>query len=379
MKKISILWLSFFPLLAGAALSPSLSEISQTFPTVSNLWLKSLITIPSICVVLGQVVQPKLSRKITAKTQVLGGLFLYALGALPYIWPSFPIIILSRILLGIGLSLLVPHTIGLIQANFEGKIQKKLLGYASALNNFGTVVAVIYAGLVSNKDWRLVFLIYLLAIISLVTIYLFLPNDKQEVTSPKQATNEKVPYNVVRIWLKMFLLTVIYFTIPTNLAFYMHDHFQQQGTLIIGILMAITSLFGVISGMIFSYFPGRKNSQVQELILIGLFLISMCLLSFTQILPLFILGLLFSGWGLGWGLPCFNHQLISTLTHPSSATLGIGQAMIFLGQFVSPFLIAFMSNLSHQDNPFLMSLILLGVLLGIAMLDFSKNQPTMDR
>ncbi|CEN28677.1 MAG: MFS transporter [Lactococcus sp.] len=379
MKKISILWLSFFPLLAGAALSPSLSEISQTFPTVSNLWLKSLITIPSICVVLGQVVQPKLSRKITAKTQVLGGLFLYALGALPYIWPSFPIIILSRILLGIGLSLLVPHTIGLIQANFEGKIQKKLLGYASALNNFGTVVAVIYAGLVSNKDWRLVFLIYLLAIISLVTIYLFLPNDKQEVTSPKQATNEKVPYNVVRIWLKMFLLTVIYFTIPTNLAFYMHDHFQQQGTLIIGILMAITSLFGVISGMIFSYFPGRKNSQVQELILIGLFLISMCLLSFTQTLPLFILGLLFSGWGLGWGLPCFNHQLISTLTHPSSATLGIGQAMIFLGQFVSPFLIAFMSNLSHQDNPFLMSLILLGVLLGIAMLDFSKNQPTMDR
>ncbi len=259
------------------------------------------------------------------------------------------------------------------------KIQKKLLGYASALNNFGTVVAVIYAGLVSNKDWRLVFLIYLLAIISLVTIYLFLPNDKQEVTSPKQATNEKVPYNVVRIWLKMFLLTVIYFTIPTNLAFYMHDHFQQQGTLIIGILMAITSLFGVISGMIFSYFPGRKNSQVQELILIGLFLISMCLLSFTQTLPLFILGLLFSGWGLGWGLPCFNHQLISTLTHPSSATLGIGQAMIFLGQFVSPFLIAFMSNLSHQDNPFLMSLILLGVLLGIAMLDFSKNQPTMDR
>ena len=373
MKKISILWLSFFPLLAGAALSPSLSEISQTFPTVSNLWLKSLITIPSICVVLGQVVQPKLSRKVTAKTQVLGGLFLYALGALPYIWPSFPIIILSRILLGIGLSLLFPHTIGLIQANFEGKIQKKLLGYASALNNFGTVVAVIYAGLVSNKDWRLVFLIYLLAIISLVTIYLFLPNDKQEVTSPKQATKEKVPYNVVRIWLKMFLLTVIYFTIPTNLAFYMHDHFQQQGTLIIGILMAITSLFGVISGMIFSYFPGRKNSQVQELILIGLFLISMCLLSFTQTLPLFILGLLFSGWGLGWGLPCFNHQLISTLTHPSSSTLGIGQAMIFLGQFVSPFLIAFMSNLSHQDNPFLMSLILLGVLLGIAMLDFSKK------
>ena len=373
MKKISILWLSFFPLLAGAALSPSLSEISQTFPTVSNLWLKSLITIPSICVVLGQVVQPKLSRKVTAKTQVLGGLFLYALGALPYIWPSFPIIILSRILLGIGLSLLVPHTIGLIQANFEGKIQKKLLGYASALNNFGTVVAVIYAGLVSNKDWRLVFLIYLLAIISLVTIYLFLPNDKHDVNSTKQTIKEKVPYNVVRIWLKMFLLTVIYFTIPTNLAFYMHDHFQQQGTLIIGILMAITSLFGVISGMIFSYFPGRKNSQVQELILIGLFLISMCLLSFTQTLPLFILGLLFSGWGLGWGLPCFNHQLISTLTHPSSSTLGIGQAMIFLGQFVSPFLIAFMSNLSHQDNPFLMSLILLGVLLGIAMLDFSKK------
>ncbi|MCJ1995788.1 MFS transporter [Lactococcus piscium] len=373
MKKISILWLSFFPLLAGAALSPSLSEISQTFPAVSNLWLKSLITIPSICVVLGQLVQPKLSRKVTAKTQVLLGLFLYALGALPYIGPTFPIIILSRILLGIGLSLLVPHTIGLIQANFEGKIQKKLLGYASALNNFGTVVAVVYAGLVSNKDWKLVFLIYLLAIISLVTIYLFLPNDQHEVNSPKQPTKEKVSYNVVRIWLKMFLLTVIYFTIPTNLAFYMHDHFQQQGTLIIGILMAITSLFGVISGMIFSYFPGRKNSHLQELILIGLFLISMCLLSFTQTLPLFILGLLFSGWGLGWGLPCFNHQLISTLTHPSSSTLGIGQAMIFLGQFVSPFLIALMSSLSHQDNPFLMSLILLGVLLGIAMLDFSKK------
>lgn len=124
MRKLSILLLSFFPLVAGAALSPTLSEISHSFPEISELWIKSLVTIPSICVVIGQMLMVNVYRKITPKYQVLIGLVLYACGFIPYFGSTFPILLASRILLGIGLNLIVPRTVGFIQLYFSGMISK---------------------------------------------------------------------------------------------------------------------------------------------------------------------------------------------------------------------------------------------------------------
>lgn len=373
MRKLSIIWLSFFPLLAGAVLSPSLSAIAKAYPSVPEIWIKSLVTIPSICVVFGQSIQISLSRKMSVKNQVLIGLVLYSCGVIPFVSHHFYMLIISRIVLGIGLSILVPHTIGLIQGNFQGNEQKKMLGYSSALNNFGTVAAVLYSGLVSNNDWHFVFLIYLLALPSLILIFYFLPNSKETTQHDNQSNQDKLTLKIFRVLFKMFLLTVIYFVIPTNLSFYMFTQFYQDNSFAVGIVMAFISLSGVISGLVFSRFPGKKSNQTQEMIIITLFIISMILLSIAQTFQLFVFALLMSGWALGWGLPCFNQQLIATIGRKKSKFIGVGQAMIFLGQFASPFIISFFAQFLHASNPFIISTGLMFLLLGVVMVDFNKK------
>lgn len=377
MRKLSILLLSLFPLLAGAALSPALSEIARNFPGISELWIKSLVTIPSICVVIGQIVMANLPKKLSPRWQVLAGLLLYACGFIPYLWSTFPILVVSRIILGIGLSLLVPWTVGFIQLYFSGNEQKVMLGYASGLNNLGTVIAVLYSGIVSGFDWHFVFFIYLLALLSFLMSVLFLPEgvNEETVSEMREIVKNKsgLSINLVMVWIKMFLLTVIYFIIPTNLSFYMATQFHQHNTMTVGVLMSVLSLFGVIAGMLYARVLAHQTSRIQEVIIIAIFAAALCLLSFATTLPVFIIGLLLTGWGLGWGLPYLNAQLLATVDSNASNQVGIGQSMIFLGQFVSPFMISVLAKIGHQENPFIIGGSLLLIFIVLMFIDAKQK------
>ncbi len=377
MRKLSILLLSLFPLLAGAALSPALSEIARNFPGISELWIKSLVTIPSICVVIGQIVMANLPKKLSPRWQVLAGLLLYACGFIPYLWSTFPILVVSRIILGIGLSLLVPWTVGFIQLYFSGNEQKVMLGYASGLNNLGTVIAVLYSGIVSGFDWHFVFFIYLLALLSFLMSVLFLPEgvNEETVSEMREIVKNKsgLSINLIMVWIKMFLLTVIYFIIPTNLSFYMATQFHQHNTMTVGVLMSVLSLFGVIAGMLYARVLAHQTSRIQEVIIIAIFAAALCLLSFATTLPVFIIGLLLTGWGLGWGLPYLNAQLLATVDSNASNQVGIGQSMIFLGQFVSPFMISVLAKIGHQENPFIIGGSLLLIFIVLMFIDAKQK------
>lgn len=252
-----------------------------------------------------------------------------------------------------------------------------MLGYAGGLNNLGTVVAVLYSGIVSRFDWRLVFLIYLLALVCFVISAIFLPNgthDKKiQTRSNVPANASRISCHLVMIWVKMLLLTVIYFIIPTNLSFYMSTQFSQHNPILVGILMSVLSLFGVVSGILYARLLAFRNSRVQETVVISIFAIGFCLLSFATTLPLFIIGLLLTGWGHGWGLPYLNAQLFAAIVEKSSHYVGIGQSMIFLGQFISLFLISFLSNLFHQKNSFVIGESLVFVFMIMMMLDLKTT------
>ena len=283
----------------------------------------------------------------------------------------------SRIILGIGLSLLVPWTVGFIQLYFSGNEQKVMLGYASGLNNLGTVIAVLYSGIVSGFDWHFVFFIYLLALLSFLMSVLFLPEgvNEETVSEMREIVKNKsgLSINLIMVWIKMFLLTVIYFIIPTNLSFYMATQFHQHNTMTVGVLMSVLSLFGVIAGMLYARVLAHQTSRIQEVIIIAIFAAALCLLSFATTLPVFIIGLLLTGWGLGWGLPYLNAQLLATVDSNASNQVGIGQSMIFLGQFVSPFMISVLAKIGHQENPFIIGGSLLLIFIVLMFIDAKQK------
>ena len=52
------------------------------------------------------------------------------------------------------------------------------MGYSSAMNQMGGVVATLLSGLLANISWRASFLVYLMGLISIVLCLIYLPNDK---------------------------------------------------------------------------------------------------------------------------------------------------------------------------------------------------------
>ncbi len=52
------------------------------------------------------------------------------------------------------------------------------MGLSAAMNQMGGVVATLLAGLLANISWNYAFLVYLIAILAIILVLVYLPNDK---------------------------------------------------------------------------------------------------------------------------------------------------------------------------------------------------------
>jgi MFS family permease len=399
MKRIAILSVSLLLLLAGAALSPALFSIMHSYPAISPVLIKSLVTIPSICVIIVNLLLNAKNKFTSQKQQLLVGLIIYALGGmLPLLsTSSFTALLLSRVILGLGLGLIATPAIGVINEFFEGEQKQTMLGLAGAMNNLGTVIAVLFAGFVSIYDWHYTFYIYILAVLSFVLILCYLPNQPVKKSQKKKlgsATSKATTTSIVSstattatiantgkpylklpllIYAQMLLATVIYFIIPTNLSIYISEKYSYTHSSISGILMAVVSLAGVLTGLLYRKINQRLESIMGEFIFI-LFVISMGLMSISSTLSLYVVGLVISGLALGLALPYFNSQLIArTPQDKQNQALALGTSMIFIGQFISPFLIDGLLAIVPSRSPFMLGAVLAGVILIVVWVQHYKG------
>ncbi|MGV0166995.1 MFS transporter [Furfurilactobacillus sp. WILCCON 0119] len=341
MKKFSILFVSLLTIMTGAVLSPVLPEIQEAFTKIPTIWIESLVTIPSLLVVL---LLPIINRlRISIRKQALIGLLIYGFGGLiPLILSSFAALIISRVLSGIALSMIAGPAISLVTSTYTKNEQQKLLGYASAVTNIGTISSVLFAGLVVAVSWRLTFLVYAFGLISFLLLLFFVPESKPAAIESSKESNS----SSISIHLLFFLslsLTVIYFVLPTNLAFYVLDVLHMTKSLVTAILMASISVFGFFIGLFYKKIPlSMKN---KGLIVFFGFALGMLLLSLGN-WPSTIIAMPIIGISLGIGMPFLN-EWVSLLSNNLNREKNIAtsNAMIFAGQFVSPFIFNFLSKM----------------------------------
>ena len=379
MKKISVLILSLLTLMAGAVLSPLLSGISNEYSVINPVFIKSLVTIPSLLVFLLPFFLPqKFINSYSNKTILLIGLFLYSIGGLiPSLFKiSFSIFIFCRIILGIGLGLIAPRAVSSINNIYEGKEKEKMLGYAGAMNNLGTITAVLFSGFFGIYNWKNGLWIYGISVIAFLLVLIYFP---KETPKPNHTiVTKKISLNtgLISIYLTLFFITIIYFIIPTNLSFYISTITDHNATTITGVFMAITSGAGVISGIFFSKIYAFLQEKIGAVLFLSFFL-SMLIIYFHFNIYFLLIALLISGFALGVGIPYFNKKIIQYSKGQNEAkAIAIGTSLLFLAQFISPFLIDFFRKLFQlplSTGPFLIGSLLSLVLLLINSLVKSKK------
>lgn len=331
MQKIAILSLSFFTVLTGAVLAPALPTIQAAYPRVSELWLQSLLTLPSLAYL---VMLPWLNRlPFTKKKQVIGGLMLYLIGGLLPIMPlPFEGLAAARLLSGLGLSLFAGPAISLIGDFYPDKTQRRqLLGWASAVTSAGTITSVAAAGWLVTISWHWVFGIYATAVIALIFIWRWLPARPSvaSVSAQKVAISPRIltVYGLNLGW------NALYFVIPTTVPFYFQSWLHDGDPTHAGLFMAGISGIALLIGINYARIHLPQRLKV-SLVFIVLGVAGAGLWWHWPWVTLVA-----AGTGVALAMPVFNEQVIADTdaTHRDGA-LSIGYAMVFAGQLVSPFI-----------------------------------------
>jgi MFS family permease len=350
MKKIKviILSLSLITVMSGAATAPALGSIAVYFKDVDPIMIKLIITIPSLFIIFTSLLFGQIVSKISAKTIAIIGLILYLVGGCGAGFVNdIYLLLLFRVFLGVGVGLIMPLSTGLIPYFFDKNDQSELMGYSSAMNNLGGIIALGLSGILVSINWRYSFSVYLLGLLELILVVLFLPNVNLKKTNSKidkVSARKILPYII-----SMFLIMIIFYTIATNFSIIMTKESIVPTTLI-GVLMSVQNFSAFIVGIKLSIFT-KKFKENTKYVAVSMLIIGFFILGITSSVSIIILGLLFLGIGMGIIVPLLNAQIsLNIEKEQAPSAMALMSFMLYLGQFLSPIIMDFVIKILKLNN-----------------------------
>ena len=337
---VSILSLSLLTVMAGAAVAPALGVIQAYFSNTSQTVVQLIISIPALFIVLTNLCFPALSRRFSTKTLVLAGLVLYTVGGCAAgLFDAIGLVLVMRALVGVGVGILMPLSTGLLAFYYPPEQQAALMGYASAMNQMGGVIATLLAGLLSQLNWRASFLVYLLGLLSFLLCLGFLPSDRLSQPQHTETHAGRSPFRTYFVYiLAMFLLMSIFFIYPANFAL----ETTAEGSVparCIAIIMAGADLVAFAGGLLFVHLR-RAMGRGCKLLAPVLFLVRFLLLTLVGGWPGTLLGSACIGFANGVGIPfLISEASMQAGKSAASTVMPLLSAAMYLAQFLSPLLL----------------------------------------
>ena len=346
----SILSLSLLTVMAGAAVAPALEVIREHFSDAGRLEVQLIVSMPALFIVLTNLLFGRLAARFGSRTLTLSGLVLYTVGgAAAGLFDSIGAVLAMRALVGIGVGIIMPLSTGLLSYYFPPEKRDGLMGLSSAANQLGGVVATLLAGILANVSWRLSFAVYLMGLISIVLCLIFLPNDRIRESAREPGAAVAAPSAVLRRNLRhivcMFLLMTAFFIYPANFAIVT----AAEGVIpmsLCAVIMAGCDLVAFAGGLVFVRIK-RASGRYARLVAPSLFLVGYCLLAFGGGWAGTLAGSALVGFANGVGVP----YIISTASAnegraAATTVMPMISAALYLSQFLSPFLLSLVSQLS---------------------------------
>lgn len=245
----AILSLSLLTVMAGAAIAPALGVIRAYFADEDQLLVQMVISMPAIFIVFTNMLFPAMCRRVRSRSLVLLGLLLYTVGGCAAgLFDSIYLVLAARALVGIGVGIIMPMSTGLLSYYLPPEKQQQYMGYSSAMNQMGGVIATLLSGLLAGINWRASFLVYLMGMISIVLCLVLLPNDR--IVREETHVRGNIFSEYRSFIIAMFLLMTTFFIYPANFA-------METGTAgvipqrFISLIMAASDFVAFFGGLAF--------------------------------------------------------------------------------------------------------------------------------
>ncbi|MGW0826091.1 MFS transporter [Streptomyces sp. NPDC002845] len=338
----TLLFASTLGVLGGAIVAPVL-EVIRSDLGISGTQAGLIITTHGLAMaVLGPLVGRAFDRW-GVRGPLTGGLLLYALGGgAGLVTTSFPALIASRFLFGIGAGAVFTGTTVALLSYCQGPLRDQVMGWRTTATTVGGFIWPLLAGALGGFSWHTPFAIYLIGIPLGIAVLRVLPKTS---TVPQGRSNRgAVRMLRTNVPLLGFLgLCVATGLMTTVFAVFLPQRLAQIGIeapLLVAVYSVITSsVTATLVGM--SYARARKSLSYGALIRIAVSMWATGLVLFGTVNhpALLLLVPALTGIGSGIALPTLTVLIDSTVPvgHRGLASSLMATAM-FGGQFVSPFL-----------------------------------------
>ncbi|MET3645360.1 MFS transporter [Streptococcus gallinaceus] len=268
-EKISILSLSLM-LVSTFAVSPALPQMMKEFACqgISAAQVEFLMTIPSLTIMLTLLANGFIVKFFSERAIVVTGLLAMAIGgSMPIVFASYPLMVVARIILGLGIGLINARAINIIGYYYQGKERIQMLGLRGSTEVLGSAGLTMIVGWLTGYGWQAAFLIYLLALVILGLFLAFVPSHHEE-----QATDTveapKVTKPLWKMGLALAFLAFFVINVNTFITIRIPIIVDQAGlgtAVQASWVLSLMQLMGIVSGTVFGQLMGRFKGWLLSL------------------------------------------------------------------------------------------------------------------
>lgn len=345
--KLSLLLISSLTVMAGATVAPALPMMRDFFQDLPNadFLTRLVITTPALFIALSSPIAGWLLDHYSKKRLILGSMLIYALaGASGMILDNLYLILISRAILGITVSVIMTGATALVGDYLEGKERMEFLGIQGAFMAFGGTIFVSIAGFLAGMSWRFPFAVYLSALLILLLsarVLYDIPKDAPESSSEHaQAAQKDTKIGGLRylIYTFIFFGMALFYIIPVQSPFLLRSLGASEG-----LMTSMGLIFGTFFAAVASFFYNRIKPYFHfntiYAILFMLFGVGLYLVGISNTVFSVTLFTAIACMGIGLLMPNTSLYLLS-LSNPANRgrVMGGMTAAVFLGQFCSPLL-----------------------------------------
>ncbi|CAJ1187037.1 Protein TsgA [Companilactobacillus paralimentarius] len=348
--KFALLSISML-LMAAPNIAAAIPLMSKTFTGQSASAIETISTIPNLGIIAGIFISSILVNFLGQKKTVIFGLIVALIfGITPVFSNNYYVVIISRLLLGVGIGLFNSLAISMISDFYGGDELSTMMGFQSSVSSLGSSILSFLVGYLIAFGWHATFIIYAIALPIMIIFGVVIPNVENKSVKHEKSVHQKVNLPVILISVMTFFIYAFFMVVTVKLAdllTYKNMGTGSQAATILGVFTLVSMAIGFVYGFIH-----KLLKQYTLVVGFSLMAVGFAILSRATSIANVTIGVVIVGLGFALVIP-FIYTIINTIAPKGSENLASSVMLIFtnVGVFISPTLINYLSGLMGSQQP----------------------------
>jgi ACDE family multidrug resistance protein len=327
LKLVALSGVQLIMVLGNSMLIPVFPDMQRALE-ISKLQAGLTITLFSLPAGIVIPIMGFLCDKIGRKKIIVPSLILYASGglisglAVTFFAKSFPILLLGRVVQGIGAAGTGPIAMALVSDIFTSNERSKALGSLEAANGLGKVLSPILGSVIALIVWYAIFFVYaIFALPVAIAVWLLI---KEPPIKTKSESISKYINRICKVFKESglglfgcYLAGSVVLLVLFGLLSYLSDVLEEKYNLhgiIKGVVLAAPVLAMSTTSFLSGKYLQKNQKKMKTFIVSGLFIVSLSLAAVSLINSnvAFFAGTFIMGIGTGLVLPAVNTLVTSS-------------------------------------------------------------------